>query len=258
MTRPLIGVSTSEVRTPERVHPIEEGEPRDRELALGLKYLRAIEAAGGLPVVMPPLGHEAVEPLLEQLAGICLSGGPDLDPEAYHARRHPKLGPTEPEIDRFELAVVREADARELPMLAICRGMQALNVARDGTLHQHLPELGGGGVEHRQREPNDQPSHAVDAAPGSGLALLLGATHADVNSFHHQAVDHLGTGLTAVAWAPDGVIEGVEDPGRRFAVGVQWHAECMAGDHPEQSALFEGLVAAARGQGARARGVRAA
>ena len=110
-------------------------------MALGLPYLRGIEAAGGLPLVMPPLNEDAIEPLLDRLDGICLSGGPDLDPAGYGAEPHAELGPIEPNLDRFELAVARRADAREMPILAICRGTQALNIVRGGDLHQHLPEL---------------------------------------------------------------------------------------------------------------------
>ena len=112
-------------------------------MALGLTYLRAIEAAGGLPLVMPPLDVAAIDPLLDRLDGICLSGGPDLDPATYHERRHPELGPVEPELDHFELEMARAADARGLPILAICRGLQAINIARGGTLHQHLPDASG-------------------------------------------------------------------------------------------------------------------
>jgi len=242
-TRPLIGVTTSEVRLAANVKETPQGEPPHREMALGLSYLKAIERAGGLPVVMPPLDLDAVKPLLDQLAGICLSGGPDLDPDSYDGRRHPKLGPTEPDLDRFELAVAREADARGLPILAICRGAQALNVARGGTLHQHLPELEGVSIDHRQSEPGDQPTHSVRIEAGSRLAGVMGTTEAEVNSFHHQAPDRLGSGLQAVAWAPDGVIEGLETRDGRFVLGVQWHAEGIVG-RPEQAALFEAFVAA--------------
>jgi putative glutamine amidotransferase len=237
-SRPLIGVTTSEVRIAERVEQTPEGEPPRREMALGLRYASAIEAAGGLPVVLPPLSLPAVEPLLDRLSGLCLSGGPDLDPEAYSQRRHPRLGPTEPQLDRFELGLARAADARTLPLLAICRGAQALNVVRGGTLHQHLPD-------HRQKEISDAPSHSVKIEPASQLARLLGRTALEVNSFHHQAVARLGKGLTAVAWAGDDVIEGIEDARRPFTVGVQWHAECMA-DREEQANLFRGLIEAAR------------
>ena len=115
---------------------------------------------------MPPLDEEAIEPLLDRLDGICLSGGPDLDPARYGAEPHPELGPTEPDLDRFELAVARRADAREMPILAICRGTQALNIVRGGTLHQHLPELSTE-IAHRQRTPGDQTSHPVEIDPGS-------------------------------------------------------------------------------------------
>jgi putative glutamine amidotransferase len=258
MGRPLIGVSTSEVRVAERVQQTPEGEPPDREMALGMKYLRAIEAAGGLPVVLPPLGLDAVSPLLDRLSGVCLSGGPDLDPTAYSARRHPRLGPTEPDLDGFELALAGEADARELPILAICRGMQAINVARGGTLHQHLPDRESDTeVAHRQSAPGERLTHAIDVDPGTKLARLLGRRRLRVNSFHHQAVRRLGRGLRAVAWAPDGVVEGLEAPGRPFLVGVQWHAECLAA-RPPQAALFRAFVQAAREHATDLRGREAA
>jgi putative glutamine amidotransferase len=247
--RPLIGVSTSEVRIAQRVEPTPEGEPPiDREMALGMRYLRAIEAAGGIPVVMPPLELDAVSPLLDRLSGICLSGGPDLDPAAYGTQRSPHLGPTEPELDRFELAVAREAVARELPTLAICRGMQALNVARGGTLHQHLPERENASIAHRQSGPGERVTHAVEVDPGTRLARILSRRRHRVNSFHHQAVRRLGRGLRAVAWAPDGVVEALEADGSRFLVGVQWHAECLVARRPH-AALFGAFVEAARTHG---------
>lgn len=242
--KPLIGVTTSEVRVAEQVSPTPQGEPPRREMALGLTYLQAIEAAGGLPVVIPPLELHAVEPLLDRFGGVCLSGGPDLDPEAYHERRHPELGPVEPELDRFELELARRADARGLPMLAVCRGAQALNVARGGTLHQHLPDRPGVTIEHRQSAPGDRTTHAVEVMAGSRLARIMGRRRARVNSFHHQAIDRLGAGLRAVAWSPDGVIEGIEAPGRDFLIGVQWHAETLV-DRRDNCRLFQALVEAA-------------
>lgn len=244
--RPLIGVTTSEVRVSGDVKPTPQGEPVRREMALGLTYLRAIEAAGGLPVVLPPLQSRAIKPLLSRLSGICLSGGPDLDPAAYGDRsRHAELGPTEPDLDRFELALARHADAAALPILAICRGAQALNVARGGSLHQHLPDAVGAAIDHRQHEPGDQAVHSVEVLGDSLLARLTGKTELEVNSFHHQAVDRLGRGLRAVAWAPDGTVEAIEAPRRAFCLGVQWHAETIVGRR-EQAALFKGLVEAAR------------
>jgi putative glutamine amidotransferase len=237
--RPLIGVTTSELRPSEAGTLRRHGEPPLPEMALGMTYLRAIEAAGGLPVVLPPLG-DAVQ-YLDRLDGICLSGGPDLDPDAYGAgERHAELGPTEPGLDAFELSLARAADAQGMPLLGVCRGAQALNVARGGTLHQHLPG-------HRQTEAATVTTHSVRIREGSRLARTCGRGGLAVNSFHHQAVDVLGTGLRAVAHAPDGTVEAIEAPGARFALAVQWHAEALAA-HPRHGALFEALVEAAVAQ----------
>ncbi|MFT3863569.1 MAG: gamma-glutamyl-gamma-aminobutyrate hydrolase family protein [Solirubrobacterales bacterium] len=248
--RPLIGVTTSEVRPKDRVSPVPESEPVGVEMALGITYLKAIEAAGGLPLVMPPLADDAIEPLLDRLDGICLSGGPDLDPSLYEAKPHPELGPIEPELDRFELAVAARADAREMPILAICRGTQALNIVRGGALHQHLPDLSTE-VSHRQSNPGTEPSHAVEVDPDSQLAEVLGGDEvevSDVNSFHHQAIDRLGEGLRVSARAPDGTVEAIEDPDRRFLIGVQWHAETLVHRRPEAE-LFRRFVEACRDDG---------
>ena len=249
--RPLIGVTTSEVRPAERVTPLPEGEPLGKEMALGITYLKAIEQAGGLPLVMPPLAGEAIEPLLDRLDGICLSGGPDLDPALYAAAPHPELGPVEPDLDRFELAVAARADAREMPILAICRGTQALNIVRGGALHQHLPDISTE-LAHRQTIPGTEPSHPVAVDPDSKLAAVLGGDELeldDVNSFHHQAIDRLGRGLRVSAQAPDGTIEAIEDPSRRFLIGVQWHAETLV-HRAAEADLFRRFVEACRDDGA--------
>jgi putative glutamine amidotransferase len=240
-SRPLIGVTTSEVRMAEQVTLTPHGEPRRREMALGLTYLRAIELAGGVPVVIPPLPVEAISELLANLHGVVLSGGPDIHPEAYGEAPHPELGPTWRDLDVTELALARLAIGRELPVLAICRGAQALNIARGGTLFQHLPERFGHSVEHSQLRPGAPTTHTVEVAEDSVLAGALGVTELEVNSFHHQSASGLGRGLRAVAWAPDGVIEAVEVPGRTFTVGVQWHAEGMT-DSPPQARLFSSFV----------------
>ncbi|MGI8845111.1 MAG: gamma-glutamyl-gamma-aminobutyrate hydrolase family protein [Thermoleophilaceae bacterium] len=250
-------MTTSEVRSAERTQQTPEGDPPRLDMALGLPYLKAVEAAGGLPVVVPPLDHEAVAPLLAQVAGVCLSGGPDLDPAAYGAERHPHLGPVDAALDRFEIELARQADAMGLPLLAICRGMQALNVARNGTLHQHLPDRLGITEVHRQTLPGTQTVHDVRVEPGSRLAELLGTETAAVNSFHHQAVDRLGHHLRGVAWSPDGVIEAIEDPTREFLIGVQWHAETLV-HMPEEAALFEMLVETASAHRDRSKESRAA
>jgi putative glutamine amidotransferase len=234
--RPLIGVTTSELRASSAGTLRRHGDPPHPEMALGMTYLKAIEAAGGMPVVLPPLGDAAA--LLDRLDGICLSGGPDLDPNAYGAPdRHVELGPTEPGLDAFELALARAADERGTPLLGICRGAQALNVARGGTLHQHV-------AGHRQTEPATATSHSVHVAEGSFLATLVGVRPLRVNSFHHQAVADIGAGLRVVARAADGTIEAVEAAGPRFVVGVQWHAEGLV-RQPRHRVLFEALVVAA-------------
>ena len=239
----LIGVTTSELRVAAQVRRRPHGEPPRVEMALGLPYLRAVERAGGLPVVLPPLGLDRISPLLEHLNGVLLSGGPDLDPAAYGSAAHPELGPTEPQLDAFEVQLAREADARGLPILGICRGAQALNVARGGTLHQHLPEVTDGSIVHRQNQPDSEAKHEVRIDPDSGLAAVIGRPRIEVNSFHHQAVDELGDGLYAVAWADDGVIEAIEGRGDSLLLGVQWHAETLV-DDPAELALFERLVSA--------------
>jgi putative glutamine amidotransferase len=234
--RPLIGVTTSELRASSAGTLRRHGDPPHPEMALGMTYLRAIEAAGGIPVVLPPIGD--AEAFLDRLDGVCLSGGPDLDPVAYGAaERHIELGPTEPDLDAFELALARAADARGVPILGVCRGAQALNVARGGTLHQHIPA-------HRQTEPATAMTHTVHVAEDSRLAALVGIRPLRVNSFHHQAVDELGRGLRAVARAADGTIEAIEGAGPRLVLGVQWHAEGLVHE-PRHLALFSALVAAA-------------
>ncbi len=237
-------MTTSEIRAADRVALTPEGEPPQAEMVLGLKYLRAVEAAGGLPLVVPPLRRDVIEPLLDQVNGLCLSGGPDLHPTAYHHREHDALGPTWPELDDFELELVRAADRRGLPILAICRGMQVLNVSRGGTLHQHLPDLGSE-IAHRQPEPGHQPTHWIRLTGPSRLGGILRRQRTKVNSFHHQAVDRLGSSLAATSHAPDGTIESLETTEEgRFIVGVQWHAECLI-RQPAQLALFRGFIAAA-------------
>ena len=242
--KPLIGITTSELRPGALATLRRHGEPPHAEMALGITYVRAVEAAGGVPIVMPPLAPADVPTLLGRLDGLLLSGGPDLAPAAYAARAHAELGPTEPTLDAFEYAVVHEALRAQLPILGVCRGAQALNVARGGTLHQHLPDVVGTAVDHRQSEDGRQPTHDVEIVPTSRLARVLGLTRLEVNSFHHQAVDRLGTGLRVCARAHDGTIEAIEDPSQPLVLAVQWHAETLM-DSPPHEALFEELVAVA-------------
>ncbi len=255
--RPLVGISTSELRDPARTRPLPEGEPHLPELALGLAYVRALERAGALPVVLPPAVPTLAPALLDQLAGLCLPGGPDIHPSFYGASAHPELGPTEPDLDAFELELARGALERGMPVLGICRGAQLLNVALGGTLHQHVPDVVGDAVPHRQADDSRRPTHEVRLDDAALVARAMGGTEHKVNSLHHQAVDRLGDGLAAVGWSPDGLVEAVERSDDGFVVGVQWHAEAIV-DRPEQLSLFRAFVdraaeagcAAAAGSGA--------
>jgi putative glutamine amidotransferase len=245
--RPLVGLTSSELRRPENARQRPQAEPPMRELALGLSYPHSLERAGAMPVILPPLLPDAIELLVARLDGLLLTGGPDLHPGTYGAVPPPALGPTEREIDVFELALIRAAERRGVPILAICRGMQALNVARGGTLVQDLPSEHPGALRHRQEEAGRIPTHPVRLAASSRLAAIAGTTEIDVNSFHHQAIERLGSGLREVGWAPDGVIEAVEDPSEPFVVGVQWHAESLSESQPVQADLLAAFVDAAAG-----------
>jgi putative glutamine amidotransferase len=205
-------------------------------------YVRAVQAAGGLAVLLPPDDAAAEDPdvLLDRLDALLLAGGTDVDPAAYGARPHPELGNTVPERDRFELALAHRALERELPLLAICRGMQMLNVACGGTLVQHVPEVVG--HEEHRHTPGQFADHEVELETGSLLARAAGADRLAVKSHHHQGVDELGESLVASGWADgDGLVEAIEDPGRRFVLGVLWHPE-----EDESSRLIAALIEKAR------------
>lgn len=240
---PLIGVSTSEVRRVGEHDVVPEGEPARRELALGERYLEAVRSGGGMPVILTPVPAPQIDALLDRVDGLCLSGGPDIEPSAYGAEPDPCLGPTEPELDRFELALAKRAVARGIPVLGICRGAQMLNVATGGTLHQHLPNLTTE-IDHRQTLSGGSVTHSVSIDGDSRLAQVLGTTKLDVNSFHHQAADRLGSRLRIVGHAPDGTVEAIEGTGPGYLFGVQWHAEWLT-DRPEDLRLFQSLIDAA-------------
>jgi putative glutamine amidotransferase len=210
-------------------------------------YARSVERAGAVPVVLPTLAPTHAEALLERVDGLLLSGGVDVDPSLYGRPRHPKLGRVDRERDLFELALTRLALQRDLPILAICRGQQLLNVATGGTLIQDIPSELSGAVTHDAPGRRTERSHAVEVSAGSRLAEILGAGPLSVNSFHHQAIDDLGAGLVVTGRSPaDGVIEAVEVKDRSFVVAVQWHPESFWNEAVGFQALFDAHAAACR------------
>jgi putative glutamine amidotransferase len=213
-------------------------------LNLRLTYVQAVQEAGGIAVVLPAHGHaDDAHALLDRLDGLVFSGGPDLDPATYGQPRHPLLGPDVDRVaDEYELGLLAAAGERDVPLLAICRGLQALNVVRGGSLHQHLPELTE--LVHRQAAPPYEPTHTVTVAAGSPLHRIAGRRRLHVNSFHHQAIDRLGGGLEVIADAPDGTVEAVHDPSARFCLAVQWHVETLT-HRAEHAPVLEALIAAA-------------
>lgn len=210
-------------------------------------YVRAVELAGGLPIVFAPGKPEDVAELLARVDGLLLTGGSDVDPAIYGEDRHASVTHVIRERDDFEIALARTALERDLPLLAICRGQQVLNVATGGTLVQDIPSQVSNGVDHDPERERWELAHVVEIVPGTRLRTLLGKDQVSVNSFHHQAVKDLGQGLSVSARAPgDGVIEGVEANDRRFTVGVQWHPEGLWNQSENFHGLFAGLVEAAR------------
>jgi putative glutamine amidotransferase len=225
--RPLIGLT---------IGPEKEG---SLYLRLRSTYTRAVEQAGGVPVLIPPLGDESLRVLLGSLDGIVLPGGADVDPSYYGEPRDPRTDVIVG-LDELELAVSRWAVGSSVPTLGICRGQQVLNVACGGKLIQHIEE-------HRQGEPRDALRHSLDVLPSSRLAAILG-TRLEVNTHHHQAVsaDAIGQGLHPVAWSPDGIVEGLESDTHPWLLAVQFHPEDLVGFHAPSQRLFESFIAACR------------
>ncbi|HKH15127.1 MAG TPA: gamma-glutamyl-gamma-aminobutyrate hydrolase family protein [Solirubrobacterales bacterium] len=207
-------------------------------------YPAAVQRAGALALVLPP--DESVrdrpDALLDRIDGLLLAGGADVDPSSYGAVPHPETGVVWPERDCFEIALIRRAIEREMPVLGACRGMQILNVALGGTLHQHLPDVIG--TDRHRHTPGVFADHEVTLEPGSLAASAAGGERGLVKSHHHQGIAELGQGLVATGWAPDdGLIEAIELPGERYVLGVLWHPE-----EDEASGVIASLVDAARGK----------
>lgn len=217
-------------------------------LAISDGYLSGLLEAGAVPIVLPLTDDPAhIARIVRACDGFLIPGGQDIDPARYGARREPHTHRSATARDAMEQALIREVINADKPLLGICRGMQSLNVALGGTLHQDVHGLGEETSEHVQGRPFDMPAHMVDVDPASKLFKLVGAERLGVNTIHHQSVDKLGEGLVVSAVSPDdGVIEGVEMPDARFVVGVQWHPEHMWRTRPHSKRLFRALVEAAK------------
>ncbi len=233
--RPVIGIACA-------VLPAQWGPWHQPAAVVAADYVRQVQAAGGIAVVIPPQPGDPGD-VLDRIDGLMLTGGNDLQASLYGDAPHAEAEAPDPVRDAWEFALVREAIARDMPFLGICRGMQVMNVAFGGTLTQHLPESLGTTDHRRTTGSFDGNDHLVDLQDGSLVARAAGEVVHSVPSHHHQAVDRVGEGLVLSGVSSgDGVAEAIEMPGRRFAVGVQWHPEA-----DPTSAVIAALVDAARG-----------
>lgn len=231
---PLIGITCSHDQNNDRA-------------CLAQDYVRAVEAAGGIPVALPPLKDISRVPGQQaRLDGLLLSGGVDVDPAFFNEEPRPWTGEITPERDWYEIELVTRALAHKFPMLAICRGMQVLNIAAGGSIHQDISRGIGSPLKHSQQAPRWYPTHQVEIVPGTRLAEILQTDSLRVNSFHHQAVRNLAPGFAVTARSSDGVIEAIERTGEGFALGVQFHPECMWERDIKFLELFKALVKASK------------
>lgn len=225
MGKPVVGITTY-------LTPAAWGAWQLEAALVPASYVRAVTLAGGVPLLVPP--GASYEETLDSVDGLVFSGGSDLDPELYGKEAHPETDGWVRERDDFELGLMQAALARDVPLLAICRGSQVLNIALGGDLEQHVPDRVQTNV-HKET-PGVFADHDVAVLPGTRLSAILG-DHTDVKSHHHQGYGELGSGLREAARAPDGTVEALEDPTRRFTLGVLWHPE-----EGDDLALFEALV----------------
>lgn len=220
---------------------VSSGRSRQTErYTLRVEYVDAVRRAGGVAVIVPP-GDDDPPLVLDRLDGIILSGGGDVDPRLYGGEPHPALYGIDPGRDATEIALARAALEQRIPILAICRGIQVVNVATGGDLFQHLPDVTSGTVHH-WIDSAEGSRHRVRIAADSRLAAICQAQEVMVQSWHHQALHRLGEGLRPVAWADDGTLEAVESADHPELVAVQWHPEETAGTDPAQQHLFDWLV----------------
>jgi putative glutamine amidotransferase len=231
---PLIGITTYEKS--------ERG-----RFELPATYVEAVQLAGGLPVLIPPVEID-VSALLDRLDGLILAGGDDVHPKYYGGSDHPKIHNISIERDKLEIALSNLIVERQFPALCICRGVQVLNVALGGTLIEHIPDEPSALPHQSRYDTGDRNSHDIQVAPDSRLARIMDASSLHMDTFHHQAIRKPAPSLRVVATAPDGVIEGVEHPDHPFLLGVQWHPEREVSTMPSQLRLFQALVQHAAGK----------
>ncbi len=237
MSRPTIGITAS-------LETVTSGPWTEPSAVVPIHYCEAVQRAGGRAVLLVPDPADAADPegVLDLIDGVLITGAAgDVDPSRYGAERHLETHPVTPLRDDFELALVHAAEARDRPLLGICRGMEVLNVAHGGTLEQHLPDAVGD--DAHARTPGEFVRHSVRLEPGSLAARAVGAESTEVRGFHHQGVREVGEGLRATGWADleDGIVEGIERPDRAVALGVLWHPE-----EDETSRVIGALVEAAK------------
>jgi putative glutamine amidotransferase len=242
--RPVIGVATQTL-------PAVPGE-RPPCWVMGRSYVEELRKVGAIPWLIPlvPDDPETLREIFERLDGVFVTGGVDVDPSSYGEPKSPLCGATDPDRDAVEIALLRHALARALPVFAVCRGIQILNVACGGNLYQDVTAQVPGALKHDHFPTPERPSrkylaHDVTVARDSRLAHILGETVVPVNSMHHQAIKALAPNLAPTAVAPDGIIEGVEGTIGRYLIGVQWHPEELTGTQPGMARLFRSFTDAA-------------
>ena len=233
MSKPIIGIGSDVQVNPGK---------RDQAFTY-TTYTEALRKAGAIPVLIPPQPENAAE-ILSELDGIVLAGGFDCDPTVYGETPHPTVEPMDPRRQTNDLALAKVARERGVPTLGICLGLQVMNVAAGGTLVQDIDSHMETEIQHAS-EPENRARHDVTIEKGTKLASILGAREHNVNSSHHQAINKVGEGFRVTAHAPDGVVEGLEDPKHPFYVGVQWHPEDMPGE-PSATSIFGAFVQAAQ------------
>jgi putative glutamine amidotransferase len=240
--RPIIGITcgsdVSVSSTGGRVY---------RQNSVGFDYISAIEHAGGTPIVLPIVeNQECISSFMDIMDGLLLSGGGDIDPSFFNEEPIPELGNIDPDRDRVEMLLSKAALEQDLPVLAICRGIQVLNVAAGGTLYQDISQHSKEILKHRQSAPGWHASHTIQIEPGSLMYDMFGKPTGRVNSFHHQAVRVSADGFYISARSIDGIIEAIESKEHRFMLGVQFHPEMMFQHHPEAANIFAAFVKACK------------